>query len=61
VKDIIEQARIKLNIDLLPENIRISDDINKFGTFYINIDEYFSEKYKKKFNFRLKVVVKRAP
>lgn len=60
VRDIMEQARIKLNIELQPNNIRLIDEIVRYGVYRIDIDEYFSEKFKKKFNFKLKLNVKKG-
>jgi len=48
-----------LGLDLLSQNIKISENIDRFGNFVVNIEDYHSDRFDRKFTFRLKVSVRK--
>lgn len=59
VKDIVDQARSSLNLDLTGQNVKIVEAIDRFGNFVVNIEDYRSDRFDRKFTFRLRVSVKK--
>ena len=59
VRDIIEQVQSSLNMELQPQNVQFLTDIDRYGTYLVKVEDYYSDKFDRKFSFRLKVNVKR--
>ena len=57
-RDIAEHVR-DLGIDIGSQNVKVSNDIDRFGSYVIQIEEFYSEKFDQKFNFKIKVNVKK--
>ena len=58
-KDIVDQARSSLNLDLTSQNVKIVEPIDRFGNFVVSIEDYRSERFDRKFTFRLRISVKK--
>lgn len=46
-----------IGVDLAPQNITTTTEIDRFGSYVVQIEEFYSEKFDQKFNFKARVNV----
>lgn len=59
-KDLVDELKANLNMDLTQDNIGIEEDLYKFGDFILLIKDYYSDQYKRNFTFKMKLDIQKV-
>eukprot|EP01016_Furgasonia_blochmanni_P038884 TRINITY_DN4753_c0_g3_i1.p1 TRINITY_DN4753_c0_g3~~TRINITY_DN4753_c0_g3_i1.p1 ORF type:complete len:191 (+),score=47.25 TRINITY_DN4753_c0_g3_i1:264-836(+) len=57
-KDIAEEMNSKYGLDMQAKDVKMEKEIIKFGEFIVDVEEFFFEKYEKKFSFKIRIIIK---